>query len=580
MKENKKRSTASWIFEFAGAKKMFYIFSILIAVIGVGFSILPYLVMTKIVFQLIDGSKDWSLYLRECGFMALFWLCRCVCHSISTTLSHVGTFNVLANIKNRCMEKFPKLPLGDVLERSSGSIKNVICERVDSIETTLAHVFPEFTAGICGALAIYVIIFTTNWKLGLISIGTLPLGIIFYCLMCVGYQESFARCVKSTKDLNDTAVEYINGIEVIKAFGKAESSYEKFVAAAKEGAACYVDWMKRCNVWFSFAMSITPAVLLSVLPLGGLMLYHGSINSTQLIMAMILSTCAITPLITVMSYTDDLAQIKLIIGEVTDILDSPELSRPSVNTVVPLTNEITLKNVHFGYKEKEILHGINMEIPAGKVTAIVGPSGSGKSTIAKLIASLWDVNGGSIEIGGVDVRNITLETLNNIIAYVNQDNYLFNKSVRENIRLGNPNATDAEVEEIAKKAGVYDFIMSLENGFETVCGGAGTHLSGGERQRISIARAMLKNAPIVILDEATAYTDPENEAIIQASVAKLVEGKTLIVIAHRLSTIINSDRIFVVNDGNIDSFGTHQQLLEKSALYKQMWEAHISVKDE
>ena len=199
---------------------MYYIFSILIAVIGVGFSILPYLVMTKIIFQLIDGSKDWSLYLRECGFMALFWLCRCVCHSISTTLSHVGTFNVLANIKNRCMEKFPKLPLGDVLERSSGSIKNVICERVDSIETTLAHVFPEFTAGICGALAIYVIIFTTNWKLGLISIGTLPLGIIFYCLMCVGYQESFARCVKSTKNLNDTAVEYINGIEVIKAFGQ------------------------------------------------------------------------------------------------------------------------------------------------------------------------------------------------------------------------------------------------------------------------------------------------------------------------------------------------------------------------
>lgn len=220
-----------------------------------------------------------------------------------------------------------------------------------------------------------------------------------------------------------------------------------------------------------------------------------------------------------------------------------------------------------------------MDMKSGTINAIVGPSGSGKSTIAKLIASLWDANSGKIEIGGVNIKDLSLKEYNKNIAYVAQDNYLFNETVRENIRQGNLNATDEEVEEAAKKSGCYDFIMSLENGFDTVVGGAGGHLSGGERQRISIARAMLKNAPIVILDEATAYTDPENESIVQASVAKLVEGKTLIVIAHRLSTITDADRIFVVNDGKIEEQGTHNELLTENGLYKKMWEAHISVKD-
>ena len=209
----------------------------------------------------------------------------------------------------------------------------------------------------------------------------------------------------------------------------------------------------------------------------------------------------------------------------------------------------------------------------------MGPSGSGKSTIAKLIASLWDVKDGSISVGNVDIREMALEDYNRRVAYVSQDNFLFDETIRENIRMGRQGATDAEVEEVARKSGCHDFIMQLENGYDTIVGGAGGHLSGGERQRIAIARAMLKDAPIVILDEATAYTDPENEAIIQASVAKLVKGKTLIVIAHRLSTIMNSDQIFVVKDGNIDSQGTHEELLALGGLYKEMWEAHISVKD-
>ena len=225
------------------------------------------------------------------------------------------------------------------------------------------------------------------------------------------------------------------------------------------------------------------------------------------------------------------------------------------------------------------MHGIRMELKAGSVNAIVGPSGSGKSTIAKLIASFWDVSSGSIKIGGADIRQLSLEEYNRKIAYVAQDNYLFNESVMENIRHGKPDATREEVIEVTKKSGCYEFIMQLENGFDTVVGGAGGHLSGGERQRISIARAMLKDAPILILDEATAYTDPENEAILQSSIARLVEGKTLIVIAHRLSTVKDSDCIFVVEEGQIHGCGRHEELLSSCPLYRQMWEAHIFARD-
>lgn len=581
-----KKSTFSWILDFASSKKWLYFCSVFLAIIGVMFSVIPYVILGGIVINLVNGNKDWIFYLKQGGFMALCWILRGIFHSLSTGCSHIATFNVLARTRSLCLDKIARMPLGNVLDKSSGSIKNTICERIDQMETTLAHVTPEFTANILGSVAIFVLIFNISWKLGLASLATIPLGFLFYSFMTIDYKPKFERTIKSTKALNDTAVEYINGIEVIKAFGKADSSYEKFVLAAKEGSACFVDWQKSVNIWFSLAMSIFPATLVSVLPLGAILVINGSLEPYQLILGIILSIGSVQPLLTVVSYTDDLAQISVIVGEIADILQSEELNRPAVlesedkKSLEDKKLNVTLQNVHFAYKEKEVLHGINMEIPAGKVTAFVGPSGSGKSTIAKLIASLWDIKEGSIKIGGVDIKKIPLEELNNLVAYVSQDNFLFDRTVRENIRIGKPTASDAEIEEIAKRAGCYDFIMGLENGFETNCGSSGGHLSGGEKQRICIARAMLKDAPIVILDEATAYTDPESEALIQASVASLVKGKTLIVIAHRLSTICESDRIYVINNGNIEDFGTHNELLNKCNLYKTMWQNHISVKDE
>lgn len=307
---------------------------------------------------------------------------------------------------------------------------------------------------------------------------------------------------------------------------------------------------------------------------------HKTLAVEDFIQVVILAMGLITPIISCMSYSDDLAKLGTVMGEITGILTEDEMVRPKKNEAEPEDNTITLEDVHFGYEEnKEVLHGISAAFKAGSFNAIVGPSGGGKSTISKLIASFWDVKSGKISIGNVDIRNLSMDAYHSMIAYVSQESFLFDTSIRENIRMGKLTAADAEVEQAAKDCGCYEFIMSLENGFDTIVGGGGNHLSGGEKQRIAIARAMLKDAPIVILDEATAYTDPENEAIIQASVAKLVKGKTLIVIAHRLSTIIDADQILVIENGRKIGCGTHKELLKNCPLYNNMWQAHISSKD-
>ena len=578
MKE-KKRSAFSWILEWAGQKRSAYVWSVVLAAGSVIFKVIPYFMIADVVKMFLDGNREFKAYLVKAVWIALSFILAELLHSLSTALSHKATFTVLANIRKTCCEKLARVPLGYVKDTSSGTFKNILVERIDSIETTLAHIVPEFTSNLLAPVIILIYFFLTDWRLALWSLVPVVVGFFSYFGMMLDYKPSFERTVQTTKDLNDAAVEYIDGIEVIKAFGKTESSYAKFTRAAMAYADSFISWMKRCSIFHALMMVVTPYTLLTVLPFGAHYVENGTLTIPDFIMCIILSLGIVGPLITVGSYTDDLGKIGVIVGEVVGILEQPELKRPAKSTAVPKDNSVTLTDVKFGYHDKEILHGVTMELKAGTVNAIVGPSGSGKSTIAKLIASLWDVNSGSIKIGGVDIKQLSLTDFNQKIAYVAQDNYLFNESVRENIRQGNPDATDEQVIEVTKKSGCYEFIMQLENGFDTIVGGAGGHLSGGERQRISIARAMLKDAPIVILDEATAYTDPENEAILQNSIAKLVAGKTLIVIAHRLSTVKDSDQIFVINDGNVAAHGTHEELLASCPLYKEMWNAHISAKD-
>ena len=582
-----KKGLVGWIFYFAGSKKGQYIASMIFALFSVACCIAPYFMIARIVQQLLAGIRDWSLFLKECGIVALFWLGNVLFHAISTSMSHIATFNLLGNIRKKMCDKLTRLPLGTVLDMPSGSLKNIMIERIDSMETTLAHIVPEYTSNIILSIVLIVYLFVLDWRLALACMAVLPIGLIAMCFMMKDGAARFKYALDKTKVLNDTAVEYINGIEVIKAFGKSKASYERFVIAAKEGADCYVEWMRDCIWPHAVATVVTPSLLFSLLPIGGFMFLRGTIDASLFITVIVLAVSAIQPFLIAFTYHDDIAKAGAIFGEVGSIMTLEELERPSANKALPADNSIVLKDVRFSYhkgldgeEKKEILHGINMTLPQGSYTAFVGPSGSGKSTIARLIASLWDVDSGSIEIGGVNIKDLSLEEYNNRVAYVSQDNFLFDLSVRDNIRLGCQTASDAEVEEIARKSGCYDFIMSLENGFDTIVGGSGAHLSGGERQRIAIARAMMKDAPIVILDEATAYTDPENEAIIQQSVAKLVKGKTLIVIAHRLSTVSDADKLYVIKDGLIDNEGTHEELLAQGGLYANMWNAHIESKDE
>ena len=571
-------SPLAWVMGQTGSHKGEYVLSVVLAVIGVGFSVAPYFVVAGIVRGLMEGNRDLHFYLTKCLIIGILWLLRILFHAFSTATSHRATFAVLGEIRKRCMEKLTRMPLGAVLAESSGALKNILIERIDSIETTLAHIVPEFTANLLVPFVILVYIFTIDWRMGLASLATVPLGMSCYIFMMAGSQKFYERTVTATKALNDTAVEYIGGIQVIKVFGKTKSSYDRFVHDAYEAAHSYIDWMRSSIFPFTFAMVIMPSTMVSVLPIGGLLVKGGSLSPENFVTIIILSVGIITPLITLMSYSDDIRTMGTIFGQVRGILEAKEMERPA-DAAAPSENSLLLKDVHFSYAEKEVLHGIDMDIPEGSFTALVGPSGSGKSTIARLIASLWDVSSGSICLGGKDIREISEEAYADKVAFVSQDNYLFNMTVRENIRLGRAGASDEEVEKAARDSGCHDFIMQLEKGYDTLVGSSGGHLSGGERQRISIARAMLKAAPIVILDEATAYTDPENEAVIQRSVSRLTRGKTLIVIAHRLSTITRADRIYVIKDGRVEDQGSHEELLSHGGLYTAMWNAHMEVKD-
>lgn len=576
---NQNPNAMKWLFYFAKSGKGNYILSVILALSGVACLLVIYHEVAHVITNLVDGNKDRTFYLSTCGLIGALWILRHLLHACSTSVSHKTTFQVLGSIRMAILKKLATMPLGTVQEKSSGAYKSTICERVDSIETTLAHILPEFTANICGSIAFFIYLMIIDWRIGLWSLITLPIGLTLFAAMMSTSPKYYPRTVEKTKALNATAVEYINGIEVIKSFGRSKTSYGKFVTAAKEGAACYIDWMRACIFYQSFCMAIIPATLVSVLPAGVFYTMNHSLSADRFIFAIILSFGIMSPLLTVFSYMDDLAQIPVIMSDVANILDQKDMLRPDHAQALPRDAKITLRHVKFSYREQEVLHGIDLQIPSGSVCALVGPSGSGKTTIARLITALWDVDEGSILIGDVDIRSLPIADFNDLISYVSQDNYLFDLSVMDNIRLGKPDATDEEVITAAKQCGCHDFICSLSEGYATRCGGSGGHLSGGERQRIAIARAMLKNTPIVVFDEATSYTDPESETVIQTAIGKLIQGKTVLMIAHRLSTIAHCDRIFVVNQGQIEDFGTQEELLDRCSLYRSMWETHIRSKD-
>ncbi len=553
--------------------------AVALAVCGVVCGMAPYFAAAQIITQLLAGEAALTAYLPWLLLALAGYLLRTALYNSALGLSHRATFQILKTIRQQLLAKLPRLPLGTVLDTSSGKLKQTIVDQVDSMETTLAHLFPEMTANLVAPVLTLAYLFALDWQLALLSLAVFPLAFFFMMTVMGGYARDYEGAVQATNEMSGAVIEYIHGIEVIKAFNQGKKSYARLTDKVKANAQYYYDWMRRSQFGMSMAYALFPAQMLTVLPFGWLFYTHGSLTAATFLTVIILALGMSAPIVAAFNFVDTLAQVGTTVGQVNEILQTEEQQHAAV-PVTFQTHDITLQNVHFGYHaNQEILHGVSLTIPQNSMTALVGPSGSGKSTLAKLIAGFWDVKDGAITLGGHDVRDIPLPQLYDQVAFVSQDNYLFDDTVRENIRMGRRDATDAEVEAAAHAAGCDSFIRKLAHGYDTIVGGGGAHLSGGERQRVAIARAMLKNAPIIVLDEATAYIDPENEAVIQRAVARLVADKTVIVIAHRLSTITGADQIAVVRDGMIEARGSHAALLQSCPLYRDMWQAHLGAKD-
>lgn len=576
---NKEPGAIRQLFAFVGESNSKMRISIFLAVLGEMFGIVPFLMVALLADELYRGTATIQRVLFFCGIAAICQLIKMLLTWRSSLMSHKISFTILKNIREAITDRMAKVPMGIMLETPTGAFKNLIVDNVAKLEDSMAHFMPELPSNIAAPLCSILLIFILDWRMGLASLITIPLGILFFAAMMRGYGPRMENYMRSANDMNSSLVEYVNGIQVIKAFNRSASSYGKYSKSVNYFHDSTMEWWSQCWFWNAAARAVLPSTLLGTLPVGAWLYMEGTLSLPVFLISLVVPLGFVAPLMKVSEAMEQVSMIKGNLEQVTAFLKTPELVRPS-EPVSLGEHTYQFEDVHFGYKETEVLHGISFQTRPGTMTAIVGPSGSGKSTIAKLMAGFWDVTSGSVRFGGQDIRQIPFEQLMGEISYVAQDNFLFDKSIRENIRMGNPAATDEEVEAAAKAANCHDFIMQLEQGYDTLVGDAGDRLSGGERQRITIARAMLKPASVVILDEATAYADPENEALIQQAISKLVAGKTLIVVAHRLNTIRNADQILVVANGNIAGRGTQEELLRECPIYQKMWQDYAGTIEE
>ena len=576
-----KKSWMRALFAYAEGKKKRLVLSVVLSVLSVMLGLAPFYCMYRLLCLFVDGCATAAGITQWCLLSLAAYAGKIVLFSLSTGVSHSMAYTILAGLRLRLADRFLHAPLGDVESRSIGEIKSMMVDKIENLEPPLAHMIPEGAGHIVPPIVSIAALACIDWRLALASLVTFPLSILCMGLTFKISGESFAKYDRSASYMNSTIVEYIEGIEVIKAFGRAGVSYEKYAAAITDFRTFVVKWLTSTFVTMKLSFALFPSTLIGTLPAALALASRGTITAPETALAVMLSISMVGSLAKLEVFSENMRQVKFTVEGLEEYLELPSLPEPAQCAKIAHT-DVSLKNVRFSYTgdaADEVLHGIDLDLPEGSFTALVGPSGGGKSTVAKLIARFWDVSSGAITIGGVNLKDIPLSQLSEYVSFVTQDNFLFRCSLLENIRLGNPNATDEEVRAAARAAQCEEFIQKLPQGYDTPAGEAGKRLSGGEKQRIAIARMMLKNAPIVILDEATAFTDPENEDKIQRSIAALTRGKTLLVIAHRLSTIKNADRIVLLQNGRILASGTQEQLLEKSELYRDMWQAHIGAKN-
>ena len=551
--------------------------SVVLAILSVAGGFVPYLGVYQIIRLFLERQADWDGILFWCGVCLAGYAVKVAGYALSTMLAHVSAYTILEGLRLQAADRLMGAPLGEVESRPIGAMKSTIVDRIEDIEPPLAHMIPELSSNILLPLVVVAAMFSIDWRMGLALLATIPFALIPMAFGMRSYNKNYAAYMEANAHVNSIIVEYVEGIQVVKAFSQGEQSYQKFAQAVSSFKAFTMDWYRCTWASMNLCLSILPTTLLGTLPIGIYLYQAGVLDPAQVTLCLMMALGIVTPLMSATAFINSIKSMQFAVKDTRELLDLPQLSQAEQDA--PLNDcDIQLHDVSFSYggsDGKEVLHHLDLTIPQGKFTALVGPSGGGKSTIARLAARFWDVTGGSITLGGRDIRELPLKQLSREISFVTQDNFLFDCSLKENIRLGKPGASDEEVFAAARAAQCEEFIGRLEHGWDTAAGDAGKQLSGGERQRIAIARAILKDAPIVILDEATAFTDPENEDKIQRSIMALSKGKTLLVIAHRLSTIQNADQIVVLEKGQIVDRGTQRELLSRCPLYQALWAAHV-----
>lgn len=580
------------VFEYAGSHKKTIHLASFIMLLSVIMGVVPFLFAYQIINPLILGQnlEFKRLVILLAGILICLVL-QALLGGLGLNMSHKAAYNTLFGLRTSLQKKMENLPLGAIEEKGTGAIKKMFVDDIGSLEVLLAHSLPEGIANLIVPVMIYIAMFFVDWRLALMSLASIPLSIVAMMIMYSAGMKKMGPYYMASGKMNNTIIEYVNGMEVVKVFNKQAESYQRFSKDVGDYRDYALAWYKTAWPWMALYSALLPCTIILTLPLGGYFAYMGYVSLSDLILVLCLSLSIGLPLLKALGFLPTMPQLNYKISALEDALNIEPLKQGE-NKFKGIDQTISYDNVTFGYQLskmgengqpetyiKNVIHNVSFTAKVGEKTAIVGESGSGKSTLAKLLIHYYDVLEGSISIGGQNLQDMSLKALNKEISYVSQDQYLFNTSLLENIRIGNLSATDEEVIEAAKKAQCMEFLDKLPNGIYSLAGEAGKMLSGGERQRISLARAILKNAPIVVLDEATAYADPENEEKMEAAIAELVKGKTLIVIAHKLPAIVDADQILVMNHGRLVANGKHKDLLESSADYRKLWDATIFSKE-
>ena len=580
------------VFEYAGSHKKTIHLASFIMLLSVIMGVVPFLFAYQIINPLILGQnlEFTRLVILLAGILICLVL-QALLGGLALNMSHKAAYNTLFGLRTSLQKKMENLPLGAIEEKGTGAIKKMFVDDIGSLEVLLAHSLPEGIANLIVPVMVYIAMFFVDWRLALMSLASIPLSIVAMMIMYSAGMKKMGPYYMASEKMNNTIIEYVNGMEVVKVFNKQTESYKRFSKDVGDYRDYALAWYKTAWPWMALYSALLPCTIILTLPLGGYFAYMGYVSLSDLILVLCLSLSIGLPLLKALGFLPTMPQLNYKISALEDALNIEPLKQGE-NKFKGIDHTISYDNVTFGYQLskmgengqpetyiKNVIHNVSFTAKVGEKTAIVGESGSGKSTLAKLLIHYYDVLEGSISIGGQNLQDMSLKALNKEISYVSQDQYLFNTSLLENIRIGNLSATDEEVIEAAKKAQCMEFLDKLPNGIYSLAGEAGKMLSGGERQRISLARAILKNAPIVVLDEATAYADPENEEKMEAAIRELVKGKTLIVIAHKLPAIVDADQILVMNHGRLVANGKHKDLLESSAEYRKLWNATIFSKE-